>query len=472
MKYVKSLIVFVLLGTLSVFAQNRSDMLENALSSVVTVAVFKTADGNALLGFKDSGRSRGEGDMAYAGQLDMGDALGSGSGFVVQRNGKKYVVTNAHVVEQASNEQGAIYVYSINRTKYEMKLVGGDTFFDLAVLAFVNTPGSEITTIDFRKSDIRVGEEVYAIGNPLGELPYSISDGIISGKNRVRDGVTGRFGFLQSTATVIWGNSGGPLIDVSGTVVGINSQIHIVQRDNQNFIQPQINYALEAGIANRLVNDIVTNNGFVKRSFVGIELSAWGNAPAFRKEADNLGNRPVISNFVVGSPAEKAFKNKIGYSVIKINGEDIRTIDEALGIFETSVPGTKLEFTIRKGKTEEKVSITTEELNPTKLEAIATYALDSRLNGNMFNRDNKLFVKIGAGSGDYRVMAAGMITEQVEQIWRVTSLSELGAALRISGMYGFMDLVVSLESQNRSKVEKERIVFEETNDNFKRFLWY
>jgi S1-C subfamily serine protease len=146
---------------------------------------------------------------------------------VTLKNGTKYVITNAHVIENALDEEGSIYVYSINRTKYEVKVLGGDSFYDIAVLEFVDTPGPEITTVKFKTEEPRLGEPVYAIGNPLGEYPYSVTDGIISAKNRVRGCYTGKFGFLQTTATVIWGNSSGPLVDAKGDVAGINSQISL-----------------------------------------------------------------------------------------------------------------------------------------------------------------------------------------------------------------------------------------------------
>ncbi|MDX5320203.1 MAG: trypsin-like peptidase domain-containing protein, partial [Bacteroidota bacterium] len=247
-------------------AQHAPDMLEKAISSVVTVAVYKTEDVKQALGY------RGISDKAYEKVLDLSDSKSSGSGFVIERNGKKYVITNAHVIEHASTDADALYVYSIDRTKYQVKVVGGDSFYDLAVLEFITPPGKEIEVIDFRKEDARIGEQVYAIGNPLGEYPYTVTDGIISAKNRVRGGITGKFGFLQSTATVIWGNSGGPLVDAQGKVLGINSQIAFAKRGGTQIWQPQINFALEAEISNRLINDILSNNGLVKRAWLGLEV--------------------------------------------------------------------------------------------------------------------------------------------------------------------------------------------------------
>ena len=201
----------------SSYGQSVPDMLEKTLGAVVTVGVHEEEIVKRQLGF----RGESAPDIAYEKALSLADVSSSGSGFIIEKNGKLYVITNAHVVEEASDEPGSVYVYSINRSKYEVRVVGGDSFYDLAVLEFVDTPGNEINTISFRDTDVRIGEKVFAIGNPLGEYPYTVTDGIISAKNRVRESMTGKFGFFQTTATIIWGNSGGPLLDAHGRVVGV-----------------------------------------------------------------------------------------------------------------------------------------------------------------------------------------------------------------------------------------------------------
>ena len=293
-----------------------ADILENAMSSVVTVSVEKTDNTKQLLGFRGQ-----DSDIAYEKALDLSKSKSSGSGFVIIKNNKKYIITNAHVIEQASELKGSVYVYSINRTKYEVKIIGGDSFYDIAVLEIVGATGPEIKPISFSSKDSRVGEKVFAIGNPLGEYPYTVSDGIISAKNRVRNGLTGKFGFLQSTATVIWGNSGGPLVNEKGQVVGINSQIAFANAGNQQIWQPQINFALEGLLSNRLNDNIINNNGRVKRCYLGIQLSQSYEYSAYYKLMGGDGwllvdSIPVITGAISGSPAEKFLKDKIGYQVV------------------------------------------------------------------------------------------------------------------------------------------------------------
>ncbi len=262
--------VFWVLGMVQLKAQNISDRIENALPAVVTVTVEKALPiGKVLMGFRGNIVQE-----AYEKSLQLTDALSSGSGFVIEKNGKRYVITNAHVVESASDEPGSIYVYSYNQTKYEVKVVGGDSFYDVAVLEFVTTPGRELSSLTFAKELPRIASKVYAIGNPLGEYPYTVTDGIVSAVNRSRGGSTGKYGFIQSTATIIWGNSGGPLVNEAGQVVGINSQIAFADAGNGSaYLMQQINFALESVLSQRLVDEIIAK-GKVSRGLYRTGISS------------------------------------------------------------------------------------------------------------------------------------------------------------------------------------------------------
>ncbi len=458
-------------------AQKTPDMLEKVISSVVTVAVYKTSDTKQALGF------RGNADKAYERILDLSGSKSSGSGFVIERNGKKYVITNAHVVENASDQSGALYVFSINRSKYAVKIVGGDSFYDLAVLEFIDKPGSEIETVEFRGDEARVGEKVFAVGNPLGEYPYTVTDGIVSAKNRVRGGVTGKFGFLQTTATVIWGNSGGPLVDEQGRVLGINSQIAFANRGDASIWQPQINFALEAGISTRLINDILNNAGLVKRAWVGVEviqqyeynsyLAMYG-MPWVQK--DSL---PVIKNMVPGSPAATALAGKKGALILAVNGVAVRNVEEVLGEFEKVQAGSTLKLKISLNGLKQEISIKTGELSTRNLEDLAKHVVKENLGGLLTTDGEAVIIKgeekqqqqrqeenkdnpderrrreqnlryRGAMKEtqvnereEYKVVAGGIETQSFSSIWRVNKMSDLGAAFRLSGLAGVFNVYVA-----------------------------
>lgn len=465
-------------------AQKTPDMLEKVISSVVTVAVYKTDNTKQALGF------RGVADQAYEKILDLSNTKTTGSGFVIERNGKKYVITNAHVVENASNESDALYVFSVNRTKYQMKIVGGDSFYDLAVLEFVTPPGNEFEVVDFRTEEARVGEQVFAVGNPLGEYPYTVTDGIVSAKNRVRGGITGKFGFIQTTATVIWGNSGGPLVDANGKVLGINSQIAFAQQGTTQIWQPQINFALEAGISVRLINDILNNKGLVKRAWIGVEVVQQHDYDSYLAmygmpwvQRDSLA---VIKNLISNSPAEKVLKGKLGAMILSVNGVAVRNVQEVLGEFEKTSPGSILKMKISLNGATEEVSIKTGELNTQNLEDLAKFVIKEHHGGLLTTDGEAVILKVqkeeeqdprpkrpnkeerpykedperkkreenlryrGAvreadlsNGTEFKVVAGGIESTNFSSIWRVTKLSDLGAAFRLSGLAGVFNVYLA-----------------------------
>ncbi|MFU8813526.1 MAG: S1C family serine protease [Balneolaceae bacterium] len=444
------------------------DMLDRVLGSVVTVAVEETGVGDMLLGFRGNNAS-----TAYESGLDLGSALSSGSGYIIERDGQKYVITNSHVIESASGEPGSLVVYSINRSRYEVDVVGGDTFYDFAVLAFVDEPGDEISVVDHKKEDPRIGEPVWAIGNPLGDYPYTVSEGIIGALNRARGGMTGKFGFLQSTATVIWGNSGGPLFDRNGNVAGINSQITFARQGEQLFIQPQINFALEAAISERLTDDILTNEGRVRRAFIGVELSdviqRTGDFGITRWNRAH--SHPVITSLIRGTPAREALAGHQNSKVLEINGTATRNIEEALGVFEKTRPGDMLKFKLeRQNGSVETVEFATEELNPERNIKIADRLMQFNTSDmSVREMPGERKVMLGYVGTDWDVAGAGVQADDGLSVWRVETRNDLAAAARFAAMYGYVDIFVSQPGQN---IQRLRLNLSGRNDRVHLVLWY
>jgi len=164
--------------------------------------------------------------------------VSQGSGFIVSQNG--YVITNAHVLS------GARYAYAttFDKKNYRMSLVGYDDDLDIAVLKI----NASYPYFRFRDSTtLKVGEKVIAIGNPLG-LSFSVSEGIISAVHRT-GGNANLPHYIQTDASLNPGNSGGPLIDVYGRVIGIN---------NFKARAENIGFALESNKIVEIVNDITS----------------------------------------------------------------------------------------------------------------------------------------------------------------------------------------------------------------------
>ena len=180
-----------------------------------------------------------------------------GSGFVVRDDG--YIATNRHVIEQSSE----ISVITFDEKVYKAKVVGVDALSDIALLKI--NPKNKLPAVKFGNSDdIKVGDWVLAVGNPFG-LRNSVSAGIISAKSRdIGSGIYDDF--LQTDAAINQGNSGGPMFNMSGELIGINTAIF-----SDSGIGEGVGFALSSNQASWVVEQLM-NNGKVERSILGITL--------------------------------------------------------------------------------------------------------------------------------------------------------------------------------------------------------
>jgi S1-C subfamily serine protease len=461
----------VLLSCTPAFAQsaNAPDMLERVIPGVVTVAVNEISATKGIFGAAGTSPL----DTAYRRILDLADAKASGSGFVISSGGKKYVVTNAHVVERSLGPE-AIAVYTMDQTRYTMKLAGGDSFYDIALLEFAGAqPGKDVPALGFRETEPRIGEIVYAIGNPLGKYPNSVTNGIIGGKSRTFSDLTGRLGYLQSSATITWGNSGGPLVDSEGRVVGVNTRIEV--DSEAQVIHEQLNFALEAKLAGRIVRELLANNGRIKRAFIGLILEQ----DLTKKGNQLLEGKTVIGGVFPNSPAARALAGKIGWRVDRI-GSPVRDLDEALAALESVKPdaSVSLEITSPAGKTES-VEIRAASLTEETLASIAQSFMHDKAAADVVMRQDMVCltpqpVTRGAGSkvvsgplvqyqsipksqkqvpvptskqgSNLRVVAVGIIVESEDSpVYRIGSLANLGAAIKLVSTTGRIDFLVNTE---------------------------
>jgi serine protease Do len=143
----------------------------------------------------------------------------SGSGFIISSSG--YILTNYHVIEDAYRSSLPLKVSLHDETEFDAKVIGFEASNDIAVIKIEATG---LNAVAFADSDkIRVGQEVYAVGNPLGELPYTMTDGIVSALNRIVTVDNKVINTFQLTAAVNSGNSGGPVYNTNGEVIGVVS---------------------------------------------------------------------------------------------------------------------------------------------------------------------------------------------------------------------------------------------------------
>lgn len=183
-----------------------------------------------------------------------------GSGFIVDRSG--YILTNAHVVQDASR----ITVRLESGEEFTAKVIGHDDETDIAVLKI--DAGRDLPVVKLGDSDTaRVGEWVLAVGSPFG-LARTVTAGIVSQTNRDTPGTTAFQRFIQTDAAINRGNSGGPLVNMKGEVIGVNSQIATSTGDYNG-----VGFALPSNEAKYVFEQIV-KNGRVKRGFLGVALES------------------------------------------------------------------------------------------------------------------------------------------------------------------------------------------------------
>ncbi len=283
-----------------------ASIVERTLPSVVEVKVESSAESNP------SPFSPGP----------TPEVQGLGSGWVYDDQG--HVVTNQHVVDGADK----VTVVFQDGTEVPARVVGTDASTDVAVLELEETHDASPLTIG-STSSLELGDTVVAIGSPLG-LQGTVTAGVVSGLGRdiqAPDGFT-IDGAVQTDAALNHGNSGGPLLDGSGRVVGMNAQIA-----SDNGANSGIGYAIPVETVKRIADQLIAS-GKVEHPYLGVRI----------EDADN-GARLV--EVVSGSPAADAGLQQ-GDVVTKVAGKEIGSADELRQAVESRKPGDSLELTIQR----------------------------------------------------------------------------------------------------------------------------
>ena len=263
---------------------------------------------------------------------------GIGSGFLISDDG--YILTNNHVVQNAIN----VKIQTSDDKEYTAKIIGTDPRTDLALLKI---DAKELPFIELGDSNqVEVGEWVLAIGNPLDQ-DLTVTSGIISAKGR-QLGVADYEDFLQTDAAINRGNSGGPLINMEGKVIGINSVILAPSGGNIG-----IGFAIPSNMAVKVVQDLKTK-GRVVRGYLGVGISSLSDSDA--KEFEFPAGGVLVVNVEDGSPADKAGLKK--YDLItRIDGKPVKTYSELSMKIASLSPGDEVEVTYFRKKEERVIKI-------------------------------------------------------------------------------------------------------------------
>jgi serine protease Do len=262
---------------------------------------------------------------------------GVGSGVIVTHDG--YILTNNHVVDSANE----VRVELPDRRTFDAKVIGTDAPTDLAV---VKVDAKDLPTLAIGDSDaVRVGDVVLAVGNPLN-IGETVTSGIISAKGRQTNlGGDGYENFLQTDAAINHGNSGGALVNTTGQLIGINSQI--VSPSDGNI---GIGFAIPSNMAKTVMDQLI-KSGTVRRGMLGVKVQPISPDMAV---AMNLPSSQgaVVSDVDDGSPAAHAGLQQ-GDVITQFDGKPVSDSNQLRNMVASTQPGTTVSLQVlRHGKTE------------------------------------------------------------------------------------------------------------------------
>ncbi|MFH1218495.1 MAG: trypsin-like peptidase domain-containing protein [Candidatus Peregrinibacteria bacterium] len=283
--------------------------------------------------------------------------IGGGSGFIVTEDG--YIITNKHVV---SEEDVDYTVFMSDGTEYVAEIIDRDALNDIAVLKIDE---EDLPYLEFSDSDeLKVGQTVIAIGNPLLQFNNSASVGVISGLSRTITAGTRFYGqaeelddVIQTDAAINPGNSGGPLLDTSGKVIGVN--VAVANAEN-------IGFSIPSNIAKTIV-DSVKENGRIVRPFLGVRYVQITEALNEKNSLDVDHGVLILRGetledlaVIPGSPADKAglTENDI---ILEADGEELNEDTSLAKIVASKKVGDTLTLKVLHKGDEKEITVTLEE---------------------------------------------------------------------------------------------------------------
>lgn len=243
------------------------------------------------------------------------ESASSGSGFIYTADG--YIVTNQHVVANASSINVTLY----NGDTYPATLVGSDSDYDVAVLKI---DAKDLPAVTLGSStDVNVGDTVMAIGNPLGELTFSMSQGIVSCVNRAINVEGTPFNMIQVDASINPGNSGGPLMNLYGEVVGIVSAKY---SSYANTTVEGLGFAIPINDVQSIIKDIIENGSVGNKAYMAITAGTMTQQMAAQYKI-NATEGVFVYSVEDGGAGDKAGL-KLGDVITKLNDTQITSMED------------------------------------------------------------------------------------------------------------------------------------------------
>jgi serine protease Do/serine protease DegQ len=283
---------------------------------------------------------------------------GLGSGVIVTADG--YILTNNHVVEGADE----LKVSLADERQFVAKVIGTDPKTDIAV---IKIDADHLPVVTIANSDqLRVGDVVFAVGNPL-DVGQTVTMGIVSAKNRnvrILEDVGGYEDYIQTDAAINMGNSGGALIDARGRLIGINSAILSPSRGNIG-----IGFAIPVNLAASIMKSLI-ETGTVARGYLGVTSETVTPEVAEQLGLPKDTKGVVISDIFPDSAADKAGLKSTDV-IVAVNGHPVSSLDEMRLMIAQMPPGTVAKLRVMRDAKERAIDVTLEKLTEKPNELIA-----------------------------------------------------------------------------------------------------
>ena len=312
---------------------------KNTKDSIVNIRTKKTVIVNTYNPLEELlfGRSGGE-EKRESGAL--------GSGFVVSEDG--YIVTNNHVVSNADE----IFVKFSDGREYKTKLIGTSPEVDIAVLKIESN--EKFKPLEFSDSDkVEIGQWSIAFGNPMG-LNDSMTVGVVSASGRSSLGIEEIENFIQTDAAINQGNSGGPLIDINGKVIGVNTAILSTSGGSVG-----LGFAIPSNLVS-VVKDSIISTGKFEKPYIGVYLN---NLDSEKIKALNIKstNGVLIAKVIENGPAAKAGM-QANDVVVAVNGKSVNSAGAFIGELAAKKIGETVELSIIRNSQTLKIRVPLEEV--------------------------------------------------------------------------------------------------------------
>lgn len=275
---------------------------------------------------------------------------GLGSGVIVRRTGNTiYVLTNNHVAGDASK----ISIKLNDGREFEGKLVGTDARMDIALISFESNDATIPVAVLGDSDSVQPGDICFAMGAPLG-YSQSVTQGIISATGRSGSGIGSISDFIQTDAAINQGNSGGPLVNIYGEVIGINTWIASSSGGSQG-----LGFSIPINNIKSAIDDFISN-GKVTYGWLGVSLVEITNE--YKKElgTDEKQNGAFVSQLFMGSPAQKGGMQP-GDFVVELNGRAVRDVNQLVRDVGALKAGSTATFVVLRSGKRQTLSVKIEE---------------------------------------------------------------------------------------------------------------